>query len=77
MVGHEQGASFMAEMYGRVTGKAGVCAATIGPGAMKLLLEPRMLLPIAVHWLPSAVAANSKRCQNAENRLRQSSGHFN
>jgi acetolactate synthase I/II/III large subunit len=28
----------MAEMYGRVTGRAGVCAATLGPGAIKLLL---------------------------------------
>ncbi|MDN5856671.1 MAG: acetolactate synthase large subunit, partial [Actinomycetia bacterium] len=35
---HEQGASFMAEMYGRVTGKAGVCSATLGPGAINLLL---------------------------------------
>src|ERR1700739_3184249 len=34
---HEQGASFMAETYGRLTGKAGVCSATLGPGAIKLL----------------------------------------
>lgn len=34
----EQGASFMADMYGRVTGKAGVCTATLGPGAINLLL---------------------------------------
>jgi acetolactate synthase-1/2/3 large subunit len=34
----EQGASFMADMYGRVTGKAGVCVATLGPGAINLLL---------------------------------------
>jgi len=27
-----------AEMYGRVTGKAGVCGATLGPGAINLLL---------------------------------------
>ncbi|MGH3495657.1 MAG: thiamine pyrophosphate-binding protein, partial [Sciscionella sp.] len=31
---HEQAASFMAEMYGRVTGKAGVVSATLGPGAI-------------------------------------------
>ena len=37
-VRHEQGASFMAEMYGRVTGKAGLCATTLGPGAINLLL---------------------------------------
>ncbi len=35
---HEQGASFMADMYGRLTGKAGVCSATLGPGAINLLL---------------------------------------
>ncbi len=30
---HEQGAAFMAAIYGRLTGKAGVCMATLGPGA--------------------------------------------
>lgn len=30
---HEQGAGFMAATYGRLTGKAGVCMATLGPGA--------------------------------------------
>ena len=35
---HEQAASFMAEMYGRVTGKAGFVSATLGPGAINLLL---------------------------------------
>ncbi|MDQ3853509.1 MAG: acetolactate synthase large subunit [Thermoproteota archaeon] len=38
LVHHEQAASFMAEMYGRITGKAGVCSATLGPGAINLLL---------------------------------------
>lgn len=33
---HEQGAGFMADIYGRLTGKAGVCLATIGPGATNL-----------------------------------------
>ena len=31
-------ASFMAETYGRLTGRAGVCSATLGPGAINLLL---------------------------------------
>lgn len=35
---HEQAASFMAEMYGRVTGAAGVVSATLGPGAINLQL---------------------------------------
>src|SRR3954471_6073092 len=30
---HEQGAGFMAATYGRLAGKAGVCLATLGPGA--------------------------------------------
>lgn len=38
LVRHEQGASFMADIYGRLTRKAGVCAATLGPGAINLLL---------------------------------------
>src|ERR1700727_1396376 len=31
---HEQAAAFMAATYGRLTGKAGVCIATLGPGAL-------------------------------------------
>ena len=38
LVRSEQGAAFMAEIYGRLTGKAGVCLATLGPGAINLLL---------------------------------------
>lgn len=34
---HEQGAAFMADVYGRLTGEAGVCLATLGPGATNLL----------------------------------------
>ena len=34
---HEQGAAFMADMYGRLTGHAGVCLATLGPGATNLV----------------------------------------
>lgn len=33
---HEQGAAFMADVYGRLTGHAGVCLATLGPGATNL-----------------------------------------
>ncbi|WP_237572788.1 acetolactate synthase large subunit [Mycolicibacterium lacusdiani] len=35
---HEQGASFMAEMYGRVTGRPAVVSATLGPGAINMQL---------------------------------------
>ena len=34
---HEQGAAFMADVYGRLTGRAGVCIATLGPGATNLI----------------------------------------
>ncbi|MEH0400535.1 acetolactate synthase large subunit [[Kitasatospora] papulosa] len=35
---HEQAASFMAELHGRLTGTAGVMSATLGPGAINLML---------------------------------------
>src|SRR5439155_19813444 len=34
----ERGAAFMADTYGALTGRAGVCLATLGPGAINLLL---------------------------------------
>ena len=34
---HEQGAAFMADVSGRLTGKAGVCLSTLGPGATNLI----------------------------------------
>ncbi|EMA43194.1 acetolactate synthase [Halococcus saccharolyticus DSM 5350] len=36
-VRHEQGAAFMADVYGRLTGDAGVCLGTLGPGATNLM----------------------------------------
>src|SRR6185295_4628055 len=34
---HEQAAGFMADVYGRLTGRAGVCLSTLGPGATNIL----------------------------------------
>ncbi len=34
---HEQGAAFMADVHGRLTGEAGVCLGTLGPGAANLV----------------------------------------
>ncbi|MCK5438380.1 MAG: acetolactate synthase large subunit, partial [Gemmatimonadetes bacterium] len=34
---HEQGAAFMADVYGRLTGRHGVCLSTLGPGATNLI----------------------------------------
>ncbi len=36
-VRHEQGAAFMADVHGRLTGRPGVCLATLGPGATNLI----------------------------------------
>lgn len=36
-VRHEQAAAFMASVYGRLTGRPGVCLATLGPGATNLV----------------------------------------
>jgi len=34
---HEQGAAFMADVYGRLTGRAAVAMSTLGPGATNLV----------------------------------------
>ncbi len=34
---HEQGAAFMADVWGRLTGEPGVCMSTLGPGATNLI----------------------------------------
>jgi acetolactate synthase-1/2/3 large subunit len=36
-VRHEQGGAYMADVYGRMTGRAGVCLGTLGPGATNLV----------------------------------------
>src|SRR4030095_1251357 len=33
----QQRGAYMADMYGRLTGRAGVCLGTLGPGAMNLV----------------------------------------
>ena len=54
---HEQGAAFMADVWGRLTGKAGVCLATLGPGATNLItgvadanLDKSPLVAITGQW---------------------------
>ena len=36
-VRHEQGGAYMADVWGRLTGHAGVCLGTLGPGALNLV----------------------------------------
>src|SRR4051794_291652 len=50
-VRHEQGGAYMADMYGRLTGRAGVCLGTLGRGAMNLVT------PIADAFLDPAPPA--------------------
>ena len=47
-VRHEQGAAFMADVYGRLTGRAGVCLSTLGPRATN-----QMLIWMVRRWWPS------------------------
>lgn len=47
---HEQGAAFMADVYGRISGKAGVCVSTLGPGATNLATGIGMPFWIARLW---------------------------
>jgi acetolactate synthase-1/2/3 large subunit len=42
---HEQAAAFMAATYGRLTGEAGVCLSTPGPGALDLTNNAAHALP--------------------------------
>ena len=42
LVRHEQGAAFMADVYGRITQKVGVCLSTLGPGATNLQQASQM-----------------------------------
>jgi len=41
-VRHEQGGAYIADLYGRLTGRAGVCLGTLGPGATNLVLSGRV-----------------------------------
>ncbi len=60
LVRHEQGAAHAAEGYARVTGKAGVCFATSGPGATNLVtgIADAMLDSIPLVCITGQVAAH-------------------
>ena len=59
LVRHEQGAVHAAEGYARVTGKAGVCFATSGPGATNLVtgIADAMMDSVPVVCVTGQVAA--------------------
>jgi len=63
---HEQGAAFMADVYGRVTWRAGVCMSTLGPGATNLItgvadanMDHAPLVAIALVRVPFQKATSS------------------
>ena len=45
---HEQGAAFMAEAYGRLTGSPAVCLGTLGPGATNLITGQYEIYPVGM-----------------------------
>src|ERR671910_300590 len=61
LVHHEQASSFMADMYGRITGKAGVCCATLGPGAIALLYGD-LRAPLLLYDTKADVQSETNRC---------------
>ena len=58
---HEQAASFMAATYGRLTGKPGVCIATLGPGALNFSTGAAYALPSPCGIDASATARSRKQ----------------
>src|SRR2546427_453776 len=44
-VRHEQAAAFMAGVYGRLTGRPGICVSTLGPGKQIPLLHSQGIAP--------------------------------
>ena len=53
---HEQAAGFMATTFGRLTGKAGVCMATLGPGATNFVTAAAC----AIRWYAHAYDHRAK-----------------
>ena len=64
---HEQAAGFMAATYGRLTGKAGVCLSTLGPGATNLVTAAAYAQPGA---MPMVMITGQKPIKTSKQ------GHF-
>ena len=64
-VRHEQGAAFMADVYGRLTGRAGVCLSTLGPGATNLVTgASRTPIRTVRRWWPSPARSAPTGCSS-------------
>ena len=55
---HEQGAAFMADVYGRLTGRAAVAMGTLGPGATNLVTGSNMRT-MSTNWCDSLWSLSS------------------
>lgn len=63
-VRHEQGAAFMADVYGRLTGRAGVCLSTLAPVPPTLSPVWRMLIWTVRRWWPSRARSAPTGCSS-------------
>ena len=74
---HEQGAAFIANVWGRLTGKAGVCLSTLGPGATNLItgiadanLDRAPLVAITAQGGVTRLHHESHQCLDVVNMLK-------
>ena len=65
---HEQAAAFMAATHGRLTGRAGVCLSTLGPGALNLTTGAAFAL-LGAATLFADVLANLVRASAQSSRV--------
>ena len=77
---HEQAAAFIADVYGRLTGKAGVCLATLGPGATNLVtgladVQPPQAVPLAGGALGDGAAGGIGGVDPGDGRRHRSTGN--
>jgi acetolactate synthase-1/2/3 large subunit len=70
---HEQAAGFMAATYGRLTGRAGVCLTTLGPGALNLTTSAAYahLGAMPMVMITGQKAIRSSRQARTSRRIRQ------
>src|SRR5258705_1192279 len=61
---HEQAADFMAATQGRLTGRPGVCLATLGPGALNLATGAAYALLGAMQPQAGQVSGRGHRCRD-------------
>ena len=68
---HEQGAAFMAEVYGRLTGKPAGCLGTLGPGATNLIIGVADSNRAAAFPSRELKRRQASRCRSSQSSPRQ------